>query len=51
MDDLKFALEKDQFISPHHLAMMNLGLGDIGYKNTSLIPLMFDKIETLLNER
>lgn len=30
---------------------MNLGLGEIGYKNTDLIPMVFDKLHSQLNER
>lgn len=28
-----------------------MSLGDIGYKNTELIPLVFDKLQNQLNER
>ena len=51
VDDIKFGLRADQFFSPAHLAQVNLGLGEIGYKNTDLIPLVFDKLENQLNER
>jgi hypothetical protein len=44
VDDLKFGLRADQFFAPQHLAQTSLGLGDIGYKNTELIPLVFDKL-------
>ncbi len=50
-EDLKYGLRKDQFISPAHLAQTNLGLGEIGYKNTDLIPLVFQKLHLLLDER
>lgn len=51
VDDLKFGLREDQFFSSHHLGQVNAGLGEIGYKNTELIPIVFDKLNALLDER
>lgn len=51
VDDLKFGLRKDQFFSPHHLAQVNLGLGEIGYKNVEIIPMVFEKLHNQLDER
>lgn len=44
VDDLKFGLRPDQFFSPTHLAQTSLGLGEIGYKNTEVIPRIFEKL-------
>ena len=51
IDDMKFGLRPDQFYSAHHLAQTSLNLGDIGYKNTELIPMMFEKLNVMLDER
>lgn len=51
IDDIKFGLRPDQFFSPVHLAETSEKLGEIGYKNTDLLPAFFDKINTLLDER
>lgn len=51
IDDLKFGLRPDQFFSAHHLAQTSLSLADIGYKSTEVIPLIFEKINVLLDER
>ncbi len=51
IDDLKYGLRPDQFFSPAHLAQAALGLGDIGYKNTDVIPLIFEKLNVQLDER
>lgn len=51
VDDLKFGLRADQFFAPHHLAQVAQGLADVGYKNTELLPLFFEKLENQLNER
>lgn len=51
IDDLKFGLRSDQFFSATHLALSSLKLGDIGYKNTELIPMIFDKLNVMLDER
>jgi hypothetical protein len=44
VDDLKHGLSEDQFFSPTHLARVNQELGEIGYKNAELIPLIFGKL-------
>jgi hypothetical protein len=51
IDDMKFALRPDQYFSAPHLALTSLQLGDIGYKNTELIPLYFEKLHNMLDER
>lgn len=51
IDDMKFGLRPDQYFSAHHLAQSALNLGDIGYKNTELIPMVFEKINIMLDER
>lgn len=51
VDDMKFALRDDQFFSPALLAKTNLSLGEIGYKSTELIPMIFSKLHSLLDER
>lgn len=51
VDDLKFGLKKDEFISAHHFAKINLNLGEIGYKSIELIPLIFNKLNDQLDER
>lgn len=51
VDDMKYGLRVDQFFSPTHLAQASQGLGDIGYKNTHLIPMIFEKLNSLLDER
>ena len=33
------------------MAQTNLRLGDIGYKSTELIPIIFEKLNTMLDER
>ena len=48
---MKFGLRADQFFSAHHLAQTSLNLGDIGYKNTELIPMVFEKLQVMLDER
>jgi hypothetical protein len=48
---MKFGLRPDQFFSAHHLAQTSLKLGDIGYKNTELIPMVFEKLNVMLDER
>ncbi len=45
VDDIKFGLRADQFFAPQHLAQVAQGLADIGYKNTELLPLFFEKLE------
>lgn len=51
IDDMKFGLRPDQFFSAHHLAQTSLGLAEIGYKNTDVIPLIFNKLNVMLDER
>lgn len=46
VEDLKHGLRADQFFSPAHLAQVSQGLAEIGYKNTELIPLVFDKLHS-----
>jgi len=49
-EDLRFGLDPkpNVFFSPHNLATVARELGTLGYKNTELMPLWFDKIEALL---
>lgn len=47
IDDVKFGLRPDQYFSPLHLAQTSQLLGEIGFKNTSLIPLFFDKVSMI----
>lgn len=51
VDDLKYGLKPTQFFAPQHLSDVSLGLGDIGYKSTDLIPLIFEKLNVQLDER
>jgi hypothetical protein len=51
IEDVKYALRKDQFFSAHNLAELSQTLGQIGYKNTELIPMIVQKLETLVDER
>ena len=51
IDDIKFALRPDQFYAPHHLAQSSVKLGEIGYKDTELIPLIVEKLNVMLDER
>jgi hypothetical protein len=40
-EDLKYALTSDQFFSSHLLAKSARLMGELGYKNTELLPLWF----------
>ena len=51
IDDIKFGLRKDQYFNPTHLAEASQQLGQIGYKNTELIPHFFEKLNALVDER
>lgn len=48
-DDLKHGLDKDNFFSPVNMAKISRHLGELGYKNTELIPLWFQKINFMLD--
>lgn len=49
-EDLKHALTTDQFFSSHLMAKTARLLGELGYKNTELIPLWFQKMEQMMKE-
>lgn len=49
-EDLKFALTSEQPFSSHLFASSSRYLGDLGYKNTELLPLWFVKIDQMLKE-
>jgi hypothetical protein len=44
VDDLKYGLKPTHFFAPQHLSDVSLGLGEIGYKSTDLIPMIFEKL-------
>lgn len=47
--DLKFALTSDNaFLSATNMGRISRKLGEVGYKNTELIPLWFEKINSML---
>lgn len=47
--DVKFALQNDtQFFSATNMALSSRHLGDIGYKNTEMISIWFDKLDRML---
>ena len=48
-DDLKFGLSGDTFFSGVNMAATSRHLGELGYKNTEIIPLWFDKIIYMLD--
>ena len=52
-DDVKFGLDPNPnvFFSPHNLARVARQLGDLGYKNSEVLPLWFDKIDVMLQQR
>lgn len=50
VEDLKFALTTDQYFSSHLMAKSARILGELGYKNTQLLPLWFEKIDRMLQE-
>ena len=51
-NDIKFGLDPNPniFFSPYNLADVSRQLGDLGYKNTDLMPLWFDKLESMLKQ-
>lgn len=49
-EDLKYALSSDQFFSSPLMAKTARLLGELGYKNTELLPLWFSKIERMIKE-
>lgn len=50
-EDLKYALTSDQFFSSHLMAKSARLLGELGYKNTEILPLWFQKIERVIEEQ
>jgi len=46
-EDIRFGLipNPNVFFSPYNLAKVSRELGELGYKNTDLMPLWFDKLE------
>jgi len=48
-EDLKYALTSDTFFSSNLIAKSSRLLGELGYKNTEIIPLWFKKIESVLS--
>ena len=51
-EDLKFGLDPNPtvFFSPYNLARVSRELGTLGYKNNDLMPMWFDKIDSMLKE-
>ena len=49
-EDIKFGLDPNPniFFSPYNLAKVARQLGDLGYKNTDVMPMWFDKIDSML---
>jgi len=49
-EDIKFGLDPNPniFFSPYNMASVARNLGEIGYKNTEIMPMWFDKIEAML---
>ena len=49
-EDIKFGLDPNPniFFSPYNMAKVARNLGEIGYKNTEVMPMWFDKIESML---
>lgn len=49
-EDIRFGLDPNPnvFFSPYNLAKVSRELGQLGYKNTDLMPLWFDKIDAML---
>ena len=49
-EDIKFGLDPNPtiFFSPYNMASVARNLGELGYKNTEVMPLWFDKIEAML---
>jgi len=51
-DDLKFGLTNENaFFSAHSMGEVSRQMGLIGYKNTDLMPLWFEKINTMIENR
>ncbi|CDW84758.1 UNKNOWN [Stylonychia lemnae] len=50
-EDIQFGLRKDQYFSPTHMAQTASLLGEMECKNNKLMPLFFEKINALLDER
>jgi hypothetical protein len=51
-DDLKFGLTSENaFFSAYNMGKVSRNLGVIGYKNTDIIPLWFEKINEKLENR
>ena len=48
-EDLKFALSDNPniYFSPYNLAKVAREVGELGYKNTEVIPLWFDKLDAM----
>lgn len=44
IEDIEFGLRPDQFFSANDLAETARTLGDLGYKNTDLLPKFFEKV-------
>ena len=51
-EDIKFGLDPNPntFFSPYNLAAVSRELGEMGYKNSELMPLWFDKIDSMLKD-
>ena len=49
-EDVRFGLDPNPnvFFSPYNMAKVSRELGQLGYKNTELMPLWFDKIDAML---
>lgn len=47
-DDIKFALtNQSAFTSAHSLGLISRELGALGYKNTELLDIWFDKLDNM----
>ena len=51
-EDVKFGLDPNPnvFFSPYNLAKVARNLGELGYKNTEVMPMWFDKIDSMLGK-
>ncbi len=50
--DIKFALASDNaFFSATNMGRISRKLGEVGYKNTELIPLWFEKINSMVGRK
>ena len=49
ISDIKHGLKKNVVFTPHHLVKTVKALSALGYKNSELIPLIFDKLERILD--